>query len=165
MSNVYSKKYLDSLDLNANNNKNRKYEGLPGIKKYMVMVMSLSLVFALYVGYVGPKINPLALLFVRIMGILVILQTVGSLLLYINTGVNVAQKEINNGNRMIQNILGVKTTYLEKILQEVLMILKSVLVVIIAIRGKAAHPSVFHFFALTALVSYANGLYLLYLAK
>ena len=161
MSNVFGKKYVNSLDLGEERNS----VITPQVKHLVMGFLLVSLLFALYVGYVGPKINPVALLFVRIMAILIIIQTITSFLLYLTTGVNVEKNKLNNSNKMIQNVLGVKTTYIEKILQEILMIVQSVLVVIIAINGKKADKSVFHFFSITAVVSFVNSLYLLYLAK
>ena len=72
---------------------------------------------------------------------------------------------MNKNNKMIRNVLGVETTYPEKILQEIIMIVHSVLIVIIALNGKKADKSVFHFFAVTSIISFVNSLYLLYLAK
>ena len=161
MSNVFGKKYVNSLDLGEERN-----SVITEKVKHIVMgVLLVSLLFALYIGYVGPKINPLALLFVRILAIIIILQTIASFLLYLTTGVNIAKNKMNEDNKMIRNVLGVETTYPEKILQEIIMIVHSVLIVIIALNGKKADKSVFHFFAVTSIVSFVNSLYLLYLAK
>ena len=161
MSNVFGKKYVNSLDLGEERNSVITSE----IKKFIMVVLSISLLFALYVGYVGQKINPVALLFIRILAIVIILQTIGSFLLYLTTGVNVEKNKMNKNNKMIRNVLGVETTYPEKILQEIIMIVHSVLIVIIALNGKKADKSVFHFFAVTSIISFVNSLYLLYLAK
>ena len=155
MSNAFVKGYLNSL-------KKREYHGGSDKLKNSTLIGALvGLSLALYVAHQGPKINDLVLLLIKISAFGTILLTLISLLLYVKSGINL----VENSEEKVLNVLGIKTTRLEKIFQEVLMVLQSILVLMLAINGRKNSKLVFQMYGIVALVGFGYQIYLLYFSK
>jgi hypothetical protein len=162
MENTFVKSYMKGLDNSSDESRLRQfYGGNDNFKSVTLFFMVIGLLFALYIAYTGPRLNDFVLLFVRFMTFMMIVGTIISLLLYVKTGRNIA----NNQRKVVLNILGVETSHLEKILQDIIMVVSTVLILIIAIKGNNADKMVFHLYGVTAMVQFVNALYLLYYSK
>ena len=159
MDDIFVKSYMKGLQNSTDESKLSKfYGGSENVKSYTLFFGLIGLLFALYIAYTGPKLNDFVLLFIRFMTFMMIVTTIISLLLYVRTGKNVA----NNQRKAVMNILGIETSHFEKILQDIIMIVATVLILIIAIKGNKADKMVFHLYGVTAIVQFVNALYLLY---
>lgn len=161
------KLFIDAYIRGLTSNKSEKermlkevYGGKSGTRTVLLFINIIMLMFVLYIAYTGPKLNIFGLLLIRFWAFMMVIGTFISLLLYINTGRNLQKNEQN----AVMNVLGIKTTYVEKIIQDLLMVVGTVLLLIIAVKGNKANKVVFHSYGVTGVIGFLYSLYLFYLS-